>query len=838
MDEHHHPSPDDDDEEQLVRRLTSHNRHHHDFAVPMPVPSASPSLSQAEDAPPSESGMDASLAPHRVPASDACPDHLRVHRSPSVNTQKDLQTGSNGIQGRGPPPPQASPDAESATLFTPTPSEASAAPVSPGFGGTPQRQEKPLLPAFTPPDRSLPSREVTDESLDDAYVAFILYCNPVVTLSTDTAELRRGFRSPPKSDGKTFSTYTLLELIRQFENKEIKTWNQLAIQLGVEPPVLEKNQSAQKVQQYAVRLKRWMHAMHVDAFFEYCLGKPHSYYTQVPPLHAPYPEHGRDNVPVEEDLALRALHPESRPKRGRRRTEEKDVDLDTSISPAKRPNLDTSVVTASLHDLNPPGSALISTTSGPSTGRTDDMDRYVESDPWVAASTITSSAIGASTPQFSAHPASASIGGQQFRWRLNPRDSGTPLTPYPPSAVTPATPHPPDSGFYEPPSAVTPISAGGKGRARRRHGPAVSSAWPSSGNPVTGKLRGRPPSNRSVRDGPFSTFPANPKTREGPLIDLQGSTPVSTPVSAKEGSVPLPPRPPGQAPQMPGKPSGLQLRVPQHRGGPVVRLATPTVMVNGIMSQTTSSSSSSSAAFPSSNLAFGDGLGASNTQDAARSVRRPGQPLGFGKEDLLRALTAKLTTSSLVGGSSPSLGLAPAKRLATIVIEHMRTDPDEASDEEGFLISCATCFGLAGELDHDLGIRSEIEAFSVHVTAIEPPSNSGSGDLHHLAKDQPREPDGPPRIDPPAPPNGSSEDPPSRPEEYTLKWTLRSGPLTGVFTLRVIVLPEPRPLVATDDGGPDGRTGEVGWKKKYLTLRKEHDGEIARIRRSVLEAVL
>ena len=108
---------------------------------------------------------------------------------------------------------------------------------------------------LAPGERQLPSREVTDETLDDAYVAFVLYCNPVVPLSTDSAELRRGFRSPPKSDGKSFNTYALFELIRKFESKDIKTWTQLAIQLGVEPPVMEKNQSAQKVQQYAVRLK-------------------------------------------------------------------------------------------------------------------------------------------------------------------------------------------------------------------------------------------------------------------------------------------------------------------------------------------------------------------------------------------------------------------------------------------------------------------------------------------------------------------------------------------------------------------------------------------------------
>jgi hypothetical protein len=103
--------------------------------------------------------------------------------------------------------------------------------------------------------RSLPSQAVTDSNFDDAYVNFIMYCNPSIPLETDTNELRKIFRAPPKSDGKTFSTFTLFELIRKLEEKELKTWAQLAIQLGVEPPALDKGQSAQKVQQYAVRLK-------------------------------------------------------------------------------------------------------------------------------------------------------------------------------------------------------------------------------------------------------------------------------------------------------------------------------------------------------------------------------------------------------------------------------------------------------------------------------------------------------------------------------------------------------------------------------------------------------
>ena len=104
-------------------------------------------------------------------------------------------------------------------------------------------------------ERSLPSHQVDENSIDDAYAQYILYCNPTIPLDVDTTELKKGFRAPPKSDAKTFSPFTLYNLVTQLENKEIKTWTELVLKLGVEPPDATKNQSTQKVQQYAVRLK-------------------------------------------------------------------------------------------------------------------------------------------------------------------------------------------------------------------------------------------------------------------------------------------------------------------------------------------------------------------------------------------------------------------------------------------------------------------------------------------------------------------------------------------------------------------------------------------------------
>lgn len=115
--------------------------------------------------------------------------------------------------------------------------------------------------------RSLPSPIASDDiSLSECYAAFILFCNPAIPTETDTLDLKTLFKTPPKSDGKSFSIFTLYQLICKLELKEIKTWAELALELGVEPPDPAKGQSPQKVQQYAVRLKVGRHGAHEDSF--------------------------------------------------------------------------------------------------------------------------------------------------------------------------------------------------------------------------------------------------------------------------------------------------------------------------------------------------------------------------------------------------------------------------------------------------------------------------------------------------------------------------------------------------------------------------------------------
>ncbi|KAI9836211.1 MAG: hypothetical protein M1819_001548 [Sarea resinae] len=572
MDEDFDQSPEVDDDDALVLQLSSHTQSQDQSNA-----SKSPSFPQSDYRHSSVSTLGRSLSNNGLPARrPSLPDgdqetlHPRPRDAGTIDPQQFRQQLYGAVYDS---PPSSAIESRLSSVAT-------------------DQQNESHAPYPPLKERALPPRDVTDDTIDDAYVAFILYCNPSVPLSSDSTALRNSFRSPPRSDGKSFSTYTLLELIKRLESKDIKTWTQLAIELGVEPPDKEKNQSTQKVQQYAVRLKRWMHAMHVDAFFEYCQGKPHPYYTQLPSSDDPHPENGRDGVPIEEDLAVRALLPEFRPKRGRRKTENTENENDQDESTPKRPRLDTSVGSADA-DFESAHSALFPSSAIPSSAHPDGMGQFMDHLRWPSNSAITPNTL--STAKYpTPHPMSATpTAGIQFKWRLNePTLNTAPSTPHPLSAITPASAYPPDSAFEEPQSAVTPS---GRGRPRRKHGPAVSSAWPGSINSLTGKFRGRPPNNRSVRDGPFSTFSVNLKGKDEPGVDSGGGRPPvaagtpnirqgfssspSHPFSGYAKNAEALPTPPPLTAQ-PGRPSRLQVQVPQHTGGKV-QLVTPTLLVNG-----------------------------------------------------------------------------------------------------------------------------------------------------------------------------------------------------------------------------------------------------------------
>lgn len=288
----------------------------------------------------------------------------------------------------------------------------------------------------------------------------------------------------------------------------------------------------------------------------------------------------RDGVPPEEDLVVRAFLPEWRPKRGRRKADEFETESETSNKRPLHQRSNSAEFIRAFDEQFPP-----SQNAAPWSAQPQEHDR------WAAAQV----AIAPKTPSTGITPSSgqpsADIGGQQFKFRVNlvDRPTATPTSPYPLSALQGQQSFPMTPSIEDPRSAGPLNGSKSPSRSRKRHGPAVSSAWQGSNSGPNSKLRGRPPSNRSVQEGPYSTFPANPSSMEAPTISVGTPTsamspsPGRTEIESMTGSTSaihqLSHAANGQAAVR--KPSKLQLQVPEHAGGPV-RLATPpTVLING-----------------------------------------------------------------------------------------------------------------------------------------------------------------------------------------------------------------------------------------------------------------
>lgn len=726
---------------------------------------------------------------------------------------------------------------------------------------------------MTPEDRQLPALSATDETFDQAYAQFILYCNPSFPLSTDISELKRIFRTPPKSDGRSFSTYHLFELLKKLEARELKTWTDLALELGVERPNVDKGQSSQKVQQYSVRLKRWMRALHIDAFFEYLMGKKHSYFLAVPPVNDPFPE-SRDGVPIEEDLAIRAIDPKFRPKRGRRRADEAGEEEGESKRQALEGgfgrNGDESAYPLSAYPMSAvPGSAH------PDFGGAG-------SDPWASLTP------GSALPR-SAH-------SQTLRWH-----NETPSTPHPLSAVTPMSA--PSENVHvwgdEPLSAVTPSSArSGTGR-RRRHGPAVSSAWPSTNTTANGKLRGRPPSNRSVRDGPFVTFPADPRRKEGPVIELRqggqgqgqgqsqskmevesegrSATPsttesprlqpvehhfitpqLPTPVSANQA--PIIALPTGRrqstmsdASSASGRPERLQLQVPRHVGGPVHLLtatppmiAPPTLLVNGVgqrgppvlapapvpalaqqsgMPPTSAGTTSGGFLSPATKSKKRKGFASAASTSLYGTGTAKGS--GSGNDDLKRGLVAGLLKADVSGrpvvrGRRKKLGGLEARALADAMLARTvnpaSTGDDDKAEENAVVY--ASWLGLSSSSSSSTAVTRKV---IIHRSRIDKDGFESPVDDELEISDDAM--DGGER---------EAEGEGDVKEIFDVEWTASLGGIEGRFAVRGLVLGldgthdrRSRQASEEDEGGGD-------WKARFERLREEH----VLLRERVLDAVV
>ncbi|KAI8691327.1 hypothetical protein LRP88_08604 [Fusarium phalaenopsidis] len=382
----------------------------------------------------------------------------------------------------------------------------------------------------------LPDRRVTADTIEDAYVRFMLYCNPGLPPSTPTVTLREAFRNPPRSGGKTFSTFAVYELVRKFYDNEIRTWTELTTRLGVEPPDPSKEESAQKIAQYGVRLKKWMNSMHVKAFFEYLMDIPNDYWTKIPADANPTSQPMRDGVALEDDMALRALLPQIRPRRGRKRP----ADDEAVASPAQR------------SFLAPP-----SATDDLRTGLTSALSAGPGAAPW-------------NNPE----------GVQQ-----------TPLFRWPQSAVTPTTRNSFWDDALEPQSGATPSKP--KPGTQRRGAKNVSSAWRPGVASGGVKPRGRPPMNRTPIETslpPFSSSTPTPPLGEHNAPVYTQSVPGSaapTIDGAPQYPIPASAAPYSQPPpttERPPRPN-ISLQVPDRPPGSI-RLATPppAVVINGELS--------------------------------------------------------------------------------------------------------------------------------------------------------------------------------------------------------------------------------------------------------------
>lgn len=131
----------------------------------------------------------------------------------------------------------------------PPPIEAESQPTDQQQAAEPESTSRPA------PPRVLPDKDVSPDTIGEAYISFILYCNPALPQDCMVDTLREAFKAPPKSQGKEFPTWSVFQNVKRFYNKEIPTWTEMVVQLGVDPPDLSKDESSQKITQYGVRLK-------------------------------------------------------------------------------------------------------------------------------------------------------------------------------------------------------------------------------------------------------------------------------------------------------------------------------------------------------------------------------------------------------------------------------------------------------------------------------------------------------------------------------------------------------------------------------------------------------
>jgi hypothetical protein len=552
--------------------------------------------------------------------------------------------------------------------------------------------------------------------------------------------------------------------------------------------------------------------MHVDAFFEYLLGKKHSYYLDLPPPHDPHPSRGRDGVPADEDLAIRALDPSFRPKRGRKRNETPEKDP----VPPKKPLLTTSFsYEGRVLYAQPQASytaSAIPLSARPVENRDNDM--------WASSNSTTRRPIP--------HSAMTARPPQHLHWQTG-GSHDTATTPHPMSALEPRAPGLP--AYDEPMSAITPGSS--RARSRKKHGPAVSSAW-TSATASNARARGRPPGNRSIQDGPYTTFPVDPNAersvsqRSTPAVSLMPydteshllrpnayTKPLHKPVFMTSEPVDddAPPR------RQRGR---LSLQVPENTGGPI-HPATPSVLANETFDHT------SEGLLPMDTEPTASGWLEPQTRPttqtpAPRQSNDPKPEVGLAYEALKRVLAADLLRATFSGRKERLLG-PEAMRLSDAILQRFgvpKADSDDKRDD-ALRIAATSWLGVSRQLGFESANPCKEKEITVQRFAIR------SNGLEEII--------------------GPDERAERVKEKFEVSWSAGFGGVGGKFC--VVGLEIGQQQVDLDDAEARAQEmvkevarlpeSEIDYKQKYMALDftvRLMKGQLNRLQDKVLDALL
>ena len=310
----------------------------------------------------------------------------------------------------------------------------------------------------------------------------------------------------------------------------------------------------------------------------------------------------RDGVVPEEDLALRALLPHLRPKRGRRKGY--DDDNDSIDTPNKRLRAGTPSTVDGRNSPRPDPWGRVSQSPAPSLvpnfpashhaqilseasrTRQTPVQGYDDhlNDLFASASRALGGDNGvnniASTTTIIQNNNAAQL-QQMGSWS---HSNGRSHNEYPQSAIDQ---HAPSNAFGSPEMndgsrSAYPSAARRTTKSKRRGGPAVSAAWTgqSENGTVSGpKIRGRPPQSRNVKNGPFEIWSVK-ESIEHDRGNGQPDYPNKTTTSARPQATVAQMHQSNSSATAQGRrvpTKKLSLTVPQQTGGNV-RLATPPVL--------------------------------------------------------------------------------------------------------------------------------------------------------------------------------------------------------------------------------------------------------------------